>query len=70
MFNALYTLYWPMPVSFDRVPRWAASPLHWRGDHYGQHLALCLQSVQHRAQQTNPGSYTFPVSASAFGIRA
>ena len=20
MFNALYTLYWPLPVSFDRVP--------------------------------------------------
>lgn len=24
LFNALYTLYWPLPVSFDRVPVWGA----------------------------------------------
>jgi cytochrome c oxidase subunit I len=24
MFNALYTLYWPLPVSFDRVPLWGS----------------------------------------------
>jgi cytochrome c oxidase subunit I len=24
MFNALYTLYWPLPVSYDRVPVWGS----------------------------------------------
>jgi len=46
MFNALYTLYWPLPVAYDRVP-----VHHRRGHHHDQYPPVLVQHLRHGAQQ-------------------
>ncbi len=70
LFNALYTLYWPLPVSFDRVPLWGAITFIVGAAIVMVNVLLfSYNTFSTVLSKTNPGSYTFwQFLRAAFGI--
>ncbi len=69
-FNALYTLYWPLPVTFDRVPVWGSVFFMLGAAIIMVNILIFAYNLFSTVlSRTNPGSYTFwQFLRSAYGI--
>ncbi len=70
LFNSLYTLYWPLPVSFDRVPLVGTIPFTIGAAVIMVNILLfSFNTFSTVLSRSNPGSYTFgQFLRAAFGI--